>query len=220
MTDVHSLLLRTVAGDSQAWRALQAALEPEIVSISRGHRALRSKGLASLPDDLAEVRTATLERLAHDDFHNLKRFLEHAARPGEAQASFDAWLYGAVDFVIREHLRQRFGRAPKPAADAARPQPSKRDLQSHAGRLSDEIERGLLRTLGMTARLTLNEIFAHLERDFSPEEICAVRLYYVEDQDFDEIARRVGLDDAKQAEKLIRKLNARLRYRFGDAQEG
>jgi DNA-directed RNA polymerase specialized sigma24 family protein len=120
-----------------------------------------------------------------------------------------------VDFVIREHLRKRFGRAPRLSDPAAPKQPSKRDLQTQAGRLDDEhIERSFMRTLGMTAKLTAAEIFAHVARDFAPKEAEAIHMYYAQDRSFEEIAQELGLASAKDADKLVRKLNARLRYRF------
>lgn len=215
MSDLNQLVQRTVAGEAAAWAELQVAVVPTVQAITRAHRGMRSKGLAAQPDDVAEVVTVTLERLARDDFQNLRRFYERSEQAGQPD-SFDAWLYGTVDFVVREHLRRRFGRAPKQEAKAERPQPSKRDLQSHAGRLDDDgaLDRMLLSQLGMTMRLTAAQIFAHIERDFTPDEARALRMYFSDDAGFEEIAKALALADAKAAERLIRRLNARLRYRF------
>jgi hypothetical protein len=221
MTDLK-LVRGTLAGEPSAWPALQAALLPTVQAIARGHRSMRAKGLAMQPDDVAEVVASTFERLARDDFQNLRRFLERSEQ-SEGADSFDSWLYGAVDFVVREHLRRRFGRAPRRDATPQRPQPSKRDLQSHAGRLEDgELDRMLLSQVGMTTRLTAAQIFAHIERDFAPAEAQALRMYFQQDASFDEVAQALSLADAREAERLIRRLNARLRYRFltteGDTQ--
>lgn len=189
-----------------------------MIAVTRRHRGLRGKGLAALPDDVAEITASTFERLARSDFQNLKRFeAHHGAGADDAPWAqrFDDWLYGVVDFVIREHLRKRFGRAPRPSTPDAPKQPSKRDLQTQAGRLDDAaLDRSFLRTVGMTARLTAAEIFAHVARDFAPAEAEAIRLYYAQDRSFEEIATALGLAAPKDAERLIRKLNARLRYRF------
>ncbi|HEX5660045.1 MAG TPA: hypothetical protein VFX59_22770 [Polyangiales bacterium] len=210
------LVRGTLAGAAGAWQALQGVLQPTIQAIARAHRSMRSKGLASQPDDVAEVVTATLERLARDDFQNLRRFVERSQESAQPE-SFDSWLYGTVDFVVRDHLRKRFGRAPRGESD--RPRPSKRDLQSNAGRLDDgELDRLLLSQLGMTMRLTVAEVFAHIERDFSPDEARALRMYFSQDASFDEIAKALSLADAREAEKVIRRLNARLRYRFAPTQ--
>lgn len=216
--DLEQLVQRTVAGDSDAWRELLAALNPMLEAIARSHPQLRGKGLAALPDDVAAVKLATIERFAASDFQNLKRFLDRAAATGEPgqKHGFDSWVYGAVDFVVREHLRRRFGRAPAPAGDAVKPlKLSKRELNSQAARLDDvPVERSFLTTMGMTARMTLAQIFEHIEHDFDPNEVRAMRLYYNEDFDFADIASALGLSDGKSAERMIRRLNARLRYRF------
>jgi hypothetical protein len=216
MDDLEQLVRRTVAGDRDAWQALQAALDPMIETIARRHSELRGKGLAALPDDVAEVKLASLERLARADFQNLKRFLDRRAADPEPSDSFDAWVYGAVDFAIREHLRKRYGRAPKLAAsESPSRQLSKRELHSQAVRLDDlEIERSFLNTIGMTARLTVAQIFKHIDHDFTADEARVMHLYYEEDRGFDEIARLLGLTDDKSVERMVRRLNGRLRYRF------
>ncbi|HET6335998.1 MAG TPA: hypothetical protein VFG30_22380 [Polyangiales bacterium] len=216
MAQLEALLHRTLVGDRDAWQQLQAALEPTILAIARRNPALRRKGLAASDDDLREITVSSFERFARQDFRNLRRFVERASQSPEAGTSFDNWVYGAVEFVIREHLRQRFGAAPQyAAADAARPQPSKRDLNSQAARLYDhEDQRALMQTLRVTTKLTAMQIMEHIAKEFTADEAAAVRLYYVEEQDFEEIAGALGLGDAKVAERLIRRLNARLRYRF------
>lgn len=222
MDDLATRVRRASDGDTEAWRALQGQLEPTILAMARRHHGLRKARLADLPDDLAEVRTATFERLSRANFQNLRDFLQrNADNADDLTSSFDTWVYGTVDFVIREHLRNRFGRAPKLPADGSGPvRPSKQDLQSKAGRLDDAVlERAFLATLGMTMKLTLGEVFAHIQRDFNDDEARAMRLYYAEERSFDEVAHALGLADAKAAEKLIRRLNARLRYRFSQDSE-
>jgi DNA-directed RNA polymerase specialized sigma24 family protein len=219
--DTGKLVQRILAGDLEAWPVLQQCLEPEIMNIARRHPSMRRKGLAGLPDDLAEIRTAALERLCAGQFNNLRQFSERSAlSASQGGETFDAWLYGLVDFTVREHVRKRYGRAPKAQPDSAQaPQPSKRDLQSHAGRLDEQLERSLLASLSVTTRLTLAEIFAYIANDFTEDEARAVRLYFLEDRSFEDIARTLNLADAKTAERLVRRLNARLRYRFvGDSQ--
>lgn len=215
MDDLDDLVRRTLADEPGAWTALQAAAQPHIVSDARGHRGLRAKGLATSPDDLADIVTATLERLARSDFQNLRRYTAQSDARGGEGGSFRGWLYGTVEFVTREHLRKRFGRAPSEASKAERPQPSKRDLQSRAGRLDDgELDRLLLTQVGMTARLTVAQIFEYIQRDFTPDEARALCMYFSDDAGFGDIASALGLADAKEARKLIKRLNARLRYKF------
>lgn len=220
--DIDTLLRRTLAGEREAWRELQAALEPTVLAIAKRHPDLRSRGLANAPDDLREITVTSFERLARDDFRNLRRFQERSTLSAKPGNDFDAWVYGAVEFVIREHLRRRFGRAPKaPASEAQRPRPSKRDLQSHAGRIDVETEgkRSLVETVGMTTRMTAAQIFAYIDGSFAPDEARALRLYYHGDLSFAEIARELGLDDESSAARLVRRLNARLRYHFTNEAE-
>lgn len=216
MPDTEELLRRTLVGDVEAWGALQAVIYPQIAAIVRRHKTLRAKGLGT-PDDVAEVATTTLERLSHDNFRNLRSMLEKRRTEGlEAPASFEAWLYGATDFVIREHLRKRYGRAPKqPTEEKTRPKPSKRDLQSQAGRIDDALEQSLVESLGMTNKLTIAEIRHYVATAFEPDEVRALHLYFGEGHGFAEIAATLELPSAEDAERLIRRLNARLRYHFG-----
>jgi len=217
MPDLDALVRLTIEGDSEAWQSLQAAAQPTVLAIARSHSDLRSKGLAALPDDIAEVVASTFERLSRSDYQNLRSYVaKRAESTVVGSPSFESWLYGAVDFTIREHIRRRLGRRPSlTASEAGRVQPSKRDLQSHAGRFEDiELERAYLQTLGMTARLTVAEIYEHVERAFGAAEARAMRLYYAEDKSFEQVAHELGLANAKDAEKMIRRLNARLRYRF------
>jgi len=216
MANFKVLIERVVSGETDAWRELQVALEPLIESITRSHPDLRSKGLARLPDDVAEVKVAVLERLARSNFQNLRRFLERVENQSDESERFEAWVYGAVDFVVREHLRKRFGRAPtseKLLEGAVLP--SKRELQSQAARLDDEdVARSFVQTLTMTTRLTAGQILSHIEQNFTAEEVLALRLYYFEDRDWSELAAELGLADDASAKRLVRRLNERLRYHF------
>lgn len=211
----EALIEATCTGDAEAWQALVTAIAPRIEAIARSHEALRARGLAALPDDIAEVRTASLERLSAAGYKNLARYLEQRA----SGQTFDSWLYGAVDFAIREHLRKRYGRAPaRPAGSggAELRKASRRDLGTNAQRLDEELAgSALASTLGLTAKLTAAEIFEHVAREFGESEARALHLYYLEERSLAEIAEALELDDERAADKLIRKLNARLRYKFG-----
>lgn len=213
---METLISAVIAGDRDAWRRLAEQLSPRIDAIARAHPQLRSRGLTGSPDDLAEVGTATLERLVRNEYQNLRRFVERRAQSSGTPQSFDSWLYGAVDYTVRDHLRKRYGRAPRAAElESARPLPSKRDINSHAGGLDAmQLDPTYLQRFGMTVRLTVSEIFEYAEREFSEVESDAMHRYYRRDQDFEEIADALGLEDAVEAEKLIRRLNARLRYKF------
>src|SRR5687767_509067 len=118
MEQVERLVRATLRGEPAAWGELVLAVAPQIEAIARAHAGMRKRGLAAQVDDLAEVTTATLERMARDGYRNLRRYVEQLERSTpEGAQSFDSWLYGTVDYTIREHLRSRYGRAPRREAE-------------------------------------------------------------------------------------------------------
>lgn len=217
---LEQLAAHVSAGDERAWSALQQAILPRMFAILRAHRGMRRRGLHLLDDDLQEVVTSTFERLSRDDFRNLRRYVAQREQAAQGAQSFESWLYGAVDFSVRDHLRRRYGRAPKAlAARTERHAPSKRDLNTNAEGLCDEQHGHKLpaHTLGITKDLTAAQIFAYASERFAEHEQRALYMHYVEDRDFAEIAKALKLESAKHAERLIRRLNARLRHRFDRA---
>lgn len=212
--ELDELIQRILERDQAAWRTFLTQITPQIEAIARSHAGLRSRGLAARPDDLAEVTTATFTRLARDEHKNLRRYL--AQRAHAKPQSFDSWLYGAVDYTIRDHLRSRYGRAPKVITE--QPQPSKRDFHTQAELLADEpLAHSLHRSLGLTTKLSMAKILAYIEAHFSDQERLALQLHYAEDKSFDDLAAQLELPDVRAAEKLIRRLNARLRHHFAEA---
>lgn len=220
MINIDTLVQAAITGDTTAWQALQTQLCAAVEEIARCHESLRSRQLQGSSDEIGEIRVATFERLARNEFHNLRRYQEQRESRGAHAQSLDSWLYGAVDYTIREHLRRRYGRAPD--ADAlsegmALPKPSKRAVNTLADRFDVGVhDHALAQTLGITAKLTAETILGYVEQTFSPEEALALRMHYLQDESFDEIATALGLADPQSADKLIRKLNARLRYKFNE----
>ena len=217
MEEAEALVLRIVAGELTAWPLLQRELAPTLTAFARSHLALRKRGLASADDHVAEVVGRTLAALAANEFKNLKRYRQRLLDASTRAERFDAWLYGALDFVIRRYLRELYGRAPK-VGDAGAVRPSRRDLNSLAGRLDDESPRALLHTLQVTQKVTVAQIFAFAREHFAAEEVKALELFYRQDRSFEELAAELGLSTASEADRLIRRLNARLRYKFGGEQ--
>jgi RNA polymerase sigma factor (sigma-70 family) len=216
--ELDALVRRTVTNEHGAFRELMERITPEIHKIARGHQAMRSRGLADSSDELSAVTLATLERLARDDYANLRRYL--AQRELTHPQSFDSWLYGAVDFTIRDHLRSRFGRAPKEAVLGVRSLPSKRELHSQASQLDEEALRlSITQSLGITSALSLAEILAYVFAKFDEHEVRALQLHYAEDKSPADIALALGLPDEVSAQKLLRRLIARLRHRFAGPSE-
>lgn len=218
--DLDALISAVLDGEEDAWPRLQAELLAPIEEMSRQHEALRVRQLQSSADEQSEIRIATLERLRRDDFRNLRRYREQRESRGEHAQTFASWIYGAVDYTIREHLRRRYGRAPStdttsPTSSATSSNANKRAVNTLADRLdAAEHDRAFVHTLGMTAKLTVATIFEHIDAQFGADEARALRMYYLDDQSFDAIAKALDLQDPQAADKLIRKLNARLRYQF------
>lgn len=211
--ELEALLRRTVGNDPAAWRELLEQVTPSIQTITRSHEAMRGRGLSEGSDDLSDVTVAVIGRLARDDYKNLRRYL--AQREREQPQSFDSWLYGTVDFAIRDHLRHRFGRAPKLGTAPTRPQPSKRDLNTQAEEFDESLVRlSIQRSLGITTALDLAHILAYVAAHFSADEVRALQLHYAEDKGLAEITAALGLPDEASAQKLLRRLTARLRNRF------
>ena len=204
-----------VRGEPDAWHKFMAELAPAVASMATRNPQLRSRRQTS-PDDVAEIVTATFERLHRDNFRNLRHFLQQAEnREAERTLTFDSWLYGAVNYVVGDYLRQRYGR--RPAADAPPDQrrPSKRDLDSLAARIPTGMDLPAGRQgRGVTTQMTVAELLKLVADEFAPPEVRAFQLRFFEDRSFAEIAEALGMNDAQEVERLIRRINARLRYRL------
>jgi len=179
---------------------------------------------------------AVLERLAANDYENLRQFVAHSepAAPEadlvadvlrlarldeEAEAEADdeeadqgtplrAWLLRLVDFTSRDHVRRRLGWGSREGA------PSKRDLHTDAAPLDDHPEPAA--HPAMTDRLTVAklvaEVSAHIET--FPADMRTAVTMWLDDADPAEIAATLELSDPSRAKALIRAGQARLRERF------
>jgi DNA-binding CsgD family transcriptional regulator len=109
------------------------ALAPPIEAWAKGNRVLRRCRLAN-DDDARAVMVDALERLAADDYANLRKFLtrqtiesetpdlvaevvrlgrldddEDDVRDDDRGTPLRAWLLRLVDFASRDHVRRRLG---------------------------------------------------------------------------------------------------------------
>lgn len=119
---------------------------------------------------------------------------------------FRAWLLRLVEFVARDHVRERLGWG---SGDA-----SKRDLHSDAAPLSAIPERGTRPP--MTDRLTVARMVTEMQ-DFIatfPADMKAALDLWLDDVPLADIATRLSLDDANRARALVRAGQARLRDKF------
>ena len=212
---VERRLSAVVSGDVDAWSALVGELLPRLCMWASQHRLLRAKGHTG-EDDVAEIATATMERLRAHDFRNLEHYLRQHEELGEVAAqSFDSWLYGALDYCVRDYLRSRYGRAPQALRAAELVLPSKRDLGTLADRFPTGQEPAArFAQLGVTQQLTIAEVMQVVQTEFNETERTAFELYFFRDLGLEQVAAKLDLEDAKAADRLIRRLNARLRHRF------
>jgi hypothetical protein len=207
------LVSRVVSGDVAAWRDLQSAMLPLIERWTRSHASMRRRGLAAAADDVQDVLLATLERLRANDFANLRRYEESRAGRRDDDA-FEKWLWGTVDFAVREHLRHRFGRTTPAPGEAPRDLGrSKRDLNTLAPRYDEDAGPHVIAS-GVTLKMTVGEVLQYVDEAFEPEEARAMRLYLSEGASYDMLCQALGLASEEDAERLIRKLKERLRIRF------
>ncbi len=235
--EVSTLVQRLVeTRDQQVWRALMVKIAPRLEGWARGNRLLRRCRLAG-DDDARAVMVAVLERLAANDYENLRSFLAHAeqAPPDDdlvaevirlgkldadeadaAEAGIDldrgtplrAWLLRLVDFTARDHVRRRLGWG---ARDGA---PNKRDLHSDAAPLDEHPEPSARPP--MTDRLTVSKLVAEVSEHIAtfPVDMRTAVIMWLDDADPAEIATRLDLPDPGRAKALIRAGQARLRERF------
>jgi len=230
-----SLVQRVVGKDLAAWRTLMVRIAPRLEGWAR-HNKLLKRCRLSTDDDARAVMVAVLERLAANEYENLKSFLAHTepAPPeddlvaqvirlsklddegSEAGRELDddtgtplrAWLLRLVDFTSRDHVRKRLGWGPRDGS------PNKRDLHSDAAPLEDSPEPAARPP--MTDRLTVSKLVAEVTQtiDTFPADMASAVRLWLDDVDPQEIAKRLALADAGKAKALIRAGQARLRERF------
>lgn len=211
-----TMIEQAAAGDLAAWRKLQERVLPQLERWAASNRELRKRQLHRSPDDVRAVVVSTLERLRDRDYANLHRYLAYRAEAPDAP--FERWLYRAFEFATREHLRERYGRRSDTSEDAAStPIKSKRDVNTHAGRLADTgAQLAPASRTGVTMKITLREVMAYIDAHFEPAEARAMHLYIESDCSLEEIALELGLESTQVADRLVRKLKERLRVQFKD----
>lgn len=224
-----------------AWQSLLVRVSPHVEKWASQSRLLRRWRLTS-PDEAREVLVLVIERLMRDDYRNLRAFLERPGRaPERAHGDADsiaalsslldiaeqpdetskddvtgtplrAWLKRLVEYVIRDHLYARLGRADSKRAAEGR---TKRDLHTDAKPIAPS-DIGVVRP-PMTDVLTLRKIAeaveAYAEQRLTPQQWQAVRMRR-DDASFPEIAEALALASPDDARKLVRSGIERLRSHF------
>jgi DNA-directed RNA polymerase specialized sigma24 family protein len=209
--DFLALLQNVADGDDHALAKLFGLVEAEIARRASGLSILRSKGRTQ-PDDIAQVRMYAFTRLKNQRATSLSRFLAQAqAQELGASMPFSRWLARLVRYAAMDHLREYYGRRPAvPSAQNGRLQPSVADVNRPG---EEDVDAGHRSYIGVTKRLTIAEINKFIAEELTRDEASALMMHFA-DHTLDEIAQSLGLASADQADKLVRRLKAKLRHRF------
>ena len=207
-TALVDLARRVADGAEQAWRELWVAIEPTLWAVTGKWRIVGP--LSEREDDRRNIVLVVMERLRDDRFRRVRSFLESLGRRGEG--SFRAWVatvaaHTAIDYVRTHAEYSNVRRAPGAPESAGsrwvRLDPMPESGPAAGGPSSQELAR-------VTSALVLLERAKHLLRQ---EQLDALRLW-LEDHDHAEIAERLELPGAAEADKLVRSALKRLRDRY------
>jgi DNA-directed RNA polymerase specialized sigma24 family protein len=193
------IIRRALDGERGAWTELWQKAEPVVVEVSR--RATTAYPIRASEDERRSVVVLTMAKLEADGFRRLRLFLEDAERrndPAGDEARFVAWLATVATRVAIDRARQL---RPTERAQAA----------------SDPIEPGSeitdRRAPDMERRATARGVLQSARHELTPAQFDALVAWLVGD-DATEIARRLELANANEAERLVRSAVKRLRDRY------
>ncbi len=201
---LHALADRAASGDAAAWRELWRAVEPTIWAITGKWQF--TGPLSRREDERRDMVLEVMERLRADDFRRLRDFLAAAKERG---GSLKAWLAtvtarAAIDHVRAhpEYLDPRGGGAsdgprwvtvvPMPDAELAHPFAD-----------PDKVATAIV-------------MLDRARRDLEPDQLAALYVW-LHGGDHGEIATRLGLGSARDADRLVRAALKRLRDRYAEA---
>lgn len=187
-----------LTGGDDAWQRFFARHASTVQRLIRASRSMGS--LARSDDHCRGVMARVFERLRRDDHRALRLFL--AWRERHPEKGFDDWLTIVVTNVIRDYVSARL--AGRDAADAG---------VAVLVEMAEELQEGAaaLQVLPhATTRETARQLIEHA-RAHLPEDQAASLVAWLEGWDFEEIAARQGLPNARTAERAVRAALARLR---------
>jgi DNA-directed RNA polymerase specialized sigma24 family protein len=199
----EALLRRVVADDKNAWHELWMAAEPTLWAITGSWRI--TSRLSQLGDDRHNIVTDVMGRLRENDFRPIRAFLESIELRGGG--SFKKWLatftvYTAIDYV-RSHPEYSV-----PSRLDAKTAESQRDRWVRIDPMPDFEPAGP--AADIPRMIEAMEVVEVAHRILKADQLEALLLWLV-GLNHAQIARRLGLHDARTADKVVRASVKRLR---------
>lgn len=204
---LEELVGGAAAGDDLAWQRLWMAVQPRLEGLVRKPGFLGPVGRRE--DDVRDIVVDVMARLRADGCRRLKIYLD--ARRDNPRMSFMPWLMVVTKRVGIDWLR----RSPEYVdhrRDRERPQDGPAGEWLRLVTLPSESRLPGERP-PLTAHGTAMQLLRHAEGVLPPEHRRALELW-VEGLDHDEIASRVALGSAAEAERIVRAALERLRRHF------
>lgn len=206
MVDEHELeevVARTAAGNDQAWQQLWAVVEGPLLRIVAQPRFLGRLGQRE--DDRRNIVVAVMERLRADSFARLHQYLD--ARKSNPRLRFLSWLRVVAKRVGIDYMRAHPDYVRRHDAGASRP----------GAWIDTETLPPSSQIIGerppVTNQGTARELLTYAAGVVSPEARQVLELW-AHGLGFDDIARKLGMASADDAERMIRTVVERLRRRF------
>jgi DNA-directed RNA polymerase specialized sigma24 family protein len=198
---VEDLVSRVIDGDEAAWHTLWVGVKPMLWGITGKWRI--TGPLSQNEDDRHNIVTRVMAHLCADDRRCLRAFL--ASRDG--RGSFKMWLATVAARIAIDYVRGHPEYLAPTPREAGAPESSgdrwvRHDAMPDSGPAGDGAD---------VTETTLAEQILERSRDILTEDQLQAMELRLMDVDHDEIARRLGLPDARAADKLLRAAFKRLR---------
>jgi DNA-directed RNA polymerase specialized sigma24 family protein len=207
---LETLIFAVIAKEDGAWAKLWQALEPRLLGILGRPRVLGR--LATSEDDRRNVVVEVMARLAEDDHHRLRLYVDaRSKRPG---LSFMPWLIVVTKRIAIDYMRAHGDYVDRRHESDA----SANGRWVVPGTLPSASKLGAARP-PYTNRGTAQEMIRFAGQVLSEDQRAALKLW-IEGNGFDAIAGELGNKSAKDAERLVRAALERLRRRFRESKEG
>ena len=203
--ELEGLVGEAASGDEPAWQGLWSAVQPRLQGLIRKPGFLGPVGQRE--DDVQDIILDVMERLREGEFRRLKVYLD--ARRENPRMTFMPWLMVVAKRVAIDWMRKRPEYVDK-RRDRKEGGPAGEWLRLVT--LPSESRLPGVRP-PLTAHGTAMQMLRHAAEVLPPDQRRALELW-TEGLDHGEIANRIALGDAADAERLVRAALERLRRYF------